>query len=135
MATGIPAARNGRAMSSARGILVRLNADERDESEIAVAPKAGEERRHVDARVGLVDHLDVDGDVRPEHPPLGAIGRDAVDGGERIRRDHRPPPADDVAVVVVVRRLDQDELEAPLRGHGGIASRSVSGVGVCNLAR
>ena len=38
-------------------ILVRLNADERDTSEIAVAPKAGNQRRDVDARVGLVDDL------------------------------------------------------------------------------
>ena len=47
------------------GILVRLNADERDKPEIAVPPEAGEQRRHVDARVRLVDHFDVDGDVRP----------------------------------------------------------------------
>ena len=96
-------------------ILVRLDADERDQPEIAVTSKTGEKRGYVDARVRLVDHLDVDGDVRPENLPLGAIGRNAVDGGERIRGDHRAPPADHVAVVVVMRRLDQDELEASLR--------------------
>ena len=104
-------------------ILVRLDADQRDKPEIAVPPKAGEQRRHVDAGVGLVDRLDVDGDVRPKDLPLGAVGRDAVDGGERIRRNHRAPPADHIAVVVVVRRLDQDELEAPFRGQGGLQHR------------
>ena len=67
MATAIPAARNGpRDVERAR-ILVRLDADQRDQAEIAVAPEPGEQRRHVDARVGLVDRLDIDGDVRPEH--------------------------------------------------------------------
>ena len=83
-------------------ILVRLHADERDESEIAVAPKTGEQRGDVDAGVGLVDHRDVDGDVGSQHLPLGAIGGNAVNGGERIRRDHRAPPADHIAVVVVM---------------------------------
>jgi hypothetical protein len=36
-----------------------------------VRSEAGEEPRHVDARVGLVDHLDIDGDVRSEYLPLG----------------------------------------------------------------
>ena len=57
--------------------------------------------------------VDIDGDVRPEHLPLGAIGGNAIHGGERIRGDHRAPPADHIAVVVVMRRLDQNELEAP----------------------
>jgi hypothetical protein len=86
------------------GILVRLNADERDNPDIAATPKAGEESGHVDARIRLVDRLDVDGNVRPKNPPLGAIGRNSVKGGERIRGNHRAPPADHVSIIVVVRR-------------------------------
>ena len=71
-------------IESAR-ILVRLDTGQRDEAEITVRSEAGEERRHVDARVGLVDHLDVDGDVRSEYLPLGAICCDSVDGGKRVR--------------------------------------------------
>ena len=41
------------------------------------------------------------------------IDRDAVHGRERIRRYQRAPPADDIAVIVVVRRLYQHQLEAP----------------------
>ena len=96
------------------GILVRLNTNKRDKPEVAVAPEAGEQRRHVDARVRLVDHFNVDGDVRPKNLPLGAIGRNCVHGSERIRGDHRAPPADHVSVIVVVRRLDQNELEASI---------------------
>ncbi len=88
------------------GILVRLNADERNDPEIAITTKAGEESRHVDARIRLVDRLDVDGDVRSKNLPLRAIGRNSVKGGERIRGNHRAPPTDHVSVVVVVRRLN-----------------------------
>ena len=89
------------------GVLVRLNADEANKTEIAVRSQTGEKSRRVHSGVGLVNHRDVNGNVRPEHLPLGAIGRDAVYGSERIGRDHRAPPADHIPVVVVVRRLDQ----------------------------
>jgi hypothetical protein len=88
-------------IESAR-ILVRLDTGQRDEAEVTVRSEAGEERRHVDARVGLVDHLDVDGDVRSEYLPLGAICCNSVDGGKRVRGNHRPPPANYVSLVVVV---------------------------------
>ena len=97
------------------GILVRLHADQPDQAEAAVALEAREQRRHVDAGVGLVDRLDLDLDVRAEHLPLGAIAGDAVNRGQRIRRNRRAPPADDVAVVAVVRRLDQNEQELTWR--------------------
>jgi len=84
------------------GVLVRLNADEPNKTEIAVRSQAGEESWRVHSRIGLVNHRDVDGDVPPEHLPLGAIRRDAVNGSERIGWDHRAPPADHIAVVVVV---------------------------------
>ena len=83
-------------------VLVRLDADESDQSEIAVAPKTGEKRGYVDVGVRLVDHRDVDGDVRPKNLPLSAIRGNAVNGGERIRRNHRAPPADHISVVVVM---------------------------------
>ena len=42
---------------------------------------------------------------------VGAVLGEAVERGERVRRDRRAEPLDDIAVVVVVRRLDQDEAE------------------------
>jgi hypothetical protein len=99
-------------------ILVRLNADEGDKPVITVAPEAGEQRGHVDSRIGLVNDIDGDVHVRTEHLALDAIGCNAVHRGERVRGNHRAPPTDDVAVIVIVRRLDQDELKEPLCRHG-----------------
>jgi hypothetical protein len=97
-----------------------LNADERNTSEIVVTSEAGQERRDVDACVGLVDHFDVYGYVRTKYSPLGAISCDAVYGGKRIRRRHSAPPPDHVSVVVVVRRFDQDQLKMSPRRHNGL---------------
>ena len=83
-------------------ILVGLNADQRDHSEIAVRAKFRQKGGNVDPRIGLVDRHDVDGDFGPEHPAIRTVGGDAIERGERIRRDHRSPPADDIAVVVVM---------------------------------
>ena len=60
-----------------------------------------------DARVRLVERMDLELDVVAEDAPLGAIARQAVERGQRVRRNRRAEPLDDVAVVVVVRRLDQ----------------------------
>ena len=64
-------------------VLVRLDSDESDQSEIVVAPKTSEKCRHVDVGVRLVDHRNVDGDVWPENLSLGAIRSNTVDGRER----------------------------------------------------
>jgi hypothetical protein len=91
-------------------ILIRLHADERNTSS-----KAGEERQNANSCIRLVDDLDVNINVRPEHPPLSAIGCDAVDSGQRIQGSHSAPPPDHVSVIIVVRGLDEDELKASPR--------------------
>src|SRR5262249_54798695 len=93
-------------------ILGRLDANEGKQPKIAVTAKPPDQFGHVDARMCLVNCLDVDRNVRPENLALCAIGCDAVDGGQRIRRNHCAPPAYHVAIVVIVRWLDQNELEA-----------------------
>ena len=60
------------------GILIRLDADQRNKAKIAVNEKPVEERRQVYTGVHLVDRRYVDGDVRSEHLPLGAVSRNAV---------------------------------------------------------
>src|SRR5262249_3487892 len=96
-------------------ILVGLNTNESNQSEIICSAKQVEQVGHVDARIGLVNRLNGNRNVRPQDLALGAISSYAVNGGERIRWNHRAPPPDNVSVVVVVRRLDQDELEASSR--------------------
>ena len=58
-----------------------------------------------DAGVGFVIDVDVERDVGPEDRALGAVLGEAVERGERIGRDGRAQPLDDVAVIVVMRRL------------------------------
>ena len=44
-----------------------------------------------------------------EHAPRSAVGRQPMQDRQRIRRNRRTRPLDDIAVVVVMRRLDQIE--------------------------
>ncbi len=113
--TGMPASRNGRAMSSARGYWFDCTpispTSPKSPLRLKRAISAGMSMRVLVSSITSMSMLD----IRAEHLPLGAVGGDAVDRGQRIRRDHRAPPADHVAVVVVVRRLDQHQLELAWR--------------------
>src|SRR5262249_52096222 len=62
----------------------------------------------------LVAHREVEGGVPPEHTPLRRTAPKAEENRQRVRWDECAYPLDDVAVVVVMRRLDQNELEASL---------------------
>ena len=93
-------------------ILVGLHADQPDHAEAIGLAEPAQELWDVDAGVGLVDDIDLDVDIRPEHLALGAIERHAVQRGERVGRDQPAPPANDIAVVMVMRRLDQHDMEA-----------------------
>jgi hypothetical protein len=101
-------------------ILVRLHADQPDETEIAVGPHVSDDVVRADPRVGLVDRHDVDVDVRAENLALRAIVDQAVDGRQRIGRHRGAIPADHIAVVVVMRRLDQHDQETLVRGRSGM---------------
>src|SRR5439155_44612 len=71
--------------------LVRLHAHEADEPGIG-APDPPDDALHRDDRVALVIGVDLDRDIGSERAPLGQIRRNAVEAGERIRRDPRLPP-------------------------------------------
>ena len=114
-------------------VLVRLNTDEPNKAEITVTPDASKERRHVDTGVRLIDRLNVN--FGPKDSPLRAVGSDTVDGSERIRGDHRAPPADHVSVVVVMGRFDQDKLESPGGRHLGLEHNPSLWLGPCTLTR
>ena len=59
---------------------------------------------------------DVDLDIVAEDAALFAVERQAVEHRQRIRRNRGAEPLDDVAVVVVVRRLDENQGESPHNG-------------------
>ena len=92
------------------GELVRLHADQHHHSGAGFADIARDLLRPHPA-IGLVDGVDVDGDVGAKHALFRAFDGESVEAGERIRRNRRADPLDHVAVVVIVRRLDQDEAE------------------------
>jgi hypothetical protein len=73
-----------------------------------------------DARVRLVPDGDADLDVLAEDLALGAVEGEAVQRRQRIGRDRRADPLDDVTVVIVVRGLDQEELEDSAGGRCGL---------------
>jgi len=91
--------------------LVRLHADQPDHAEIVMLPELREDVFDSDSSVGFVERRDVDRDVVAEHVARGRVHRQCVDAGQRVRRDRRSNPLDDVAVGVVMRRLDQYQLE------------------------
>ena len=70
--------------------------------------------RDIDDRVALVASLDLDIDVGTEHALIRAFLEQAIDAGEAVRGDRRAQPLDDIAVVVVMRRLDQNDAERAL---------------------
>ena len=93
--------------------LVRLNTDQHHHAGAGGVDHRGKTIA-ADARIGLVKRMNVDLDIRPEHAPIGAILRETIERGQRGRRYRRAKPLDDVAVVVVMRRLHQHEAKALL---------------------
>ena len=94
--------------------LIRLHADQRDHS--AVGEDALRNRGKIDDGVALVVDLELDIDVGAENVRFGAFQQQAIDAGQAVRGDGRAAPLDDIAVVVVMRRLDQNDRELAL-GH------------------
>ena len=89
--TGTPAARNGRAMSSARGNWFDCTPADAEQPN---PPWRGtsEQLLDLDPAVDLVDHRDVDRRVGSEHRPPRAIPRQAVEHGQRVRRNDGARP-------------------------------------------
>ena len=102
----MPASRNWRGQIHCARELVRLHADQAYEPGIGAFDPPNDPLDR-DDRVALVIGLDVDHHIGSERAPLGQIRRNAVEAGERIRRDPGFPPLDHIAVIVVMRRLDQ----------------------------
>ncbi len=89
--------------------LVRLHADEADHAKAAIVLNLTDDMVRPDAGVGLVDRKDLDRDVLAKDLIFHAFLRDAEQAGERIGGQRRLPPLDDVALVVVMRRLDKEK--------------------------
>src|SRR6516165_4299084 len=62
----------------------------------------------------LVDRFDVDVEIGAKNLALATLQGDAIEAGQRIRRQTAAPPSDHVTIVVVMRRLDQNKPEKPV---------------------
>ena len=106
--------------------LVRLYAHERDETMPPRLFDAPHQPLGPDARIRLVVARHDDLDVGPEHLALRTVHAQAIQHGQRIRRHSRLHPLDHIAVVVVVRGLDEDQFEsaAAMRAGGHASGRA-----------
>ena len=112
MPTGMPASRNGsRDIERARILVGSARRPARPCRNCRACGSGGSAWRH-STRV-LVSSMRRCRSRRPGRA-RGArrSRREAIERRQRVGRNERPPPLDDVAVVVVVRRLDQHDLEA-----------------------
>ena len=98
------------------GELIRLHADEADHAKAAVVLNLAGDALRPDAGVGLVDGEDLDVHVLAKDLIFHAFLRDAEQAGERIGGQRRLPPLDDVALVVVMRRLDKEQHKSSTSG-------------------
>src|SRR5271166_1084516 len=104
IATGTPRARNWRAIAMARK-LIRLNAYKADDAGMARTPYALCNSLNGDLDVHVIVGVHRDRDVLAQHFPTRAILGNGVKGGHGIGRNPGLPPLNDVAVLVIVRRL------------------------------
>ena len=91
-----------------------MHADDPDHAAAAVLGDTARDLLRLDPGIGLVHGHDVDRQIGAKQLPLGGALGETVDRGERVRRHGRTDPLHDIAVVVIMRRLDQDELKARL---------------------
>ena len=105
--------------------LVGLHADQADQRLAAGAADVGHDAVGPHPGIGLVERLDQDVDVGAQHLALPAVLAQPVERGQGVGRDVGPQPRDRIAVVVVVRRLDQNQVEISTLLHG-TAHRGIS---------
>ena len=99
-------------MSSARGYWFDCTPTSPTKPSFAVGGEVADDPVDGDARVGFVDG--VEHDVATGKHARAPPHRDqAIDRGQRVRRHGRPAPADDIAVVVIMRRFYENDPKAP----------------------
>jgi hypothetical protein len=96
------------------GILIRLHPHQGHESG-ACGANPSDRAFDVDDRIALVIGVDLDLDLGAQDPRLGAFGQQAVDARQAVGGNGRAAPLDDIALLVVMRGLDQNN--EPGLGH------------------
>jgi hypothetical protein len=105
--------------------LVRLDADQPDQRPAPGFADRPDDSGRADALIGFIKGMEADADPGAEHLTPGGILGEPVQAGRRIRGYCGLDPADRIAIVVIMGRLDQYEMEdgriaapRPGRHHG-----------------
>jgi hypothetical protein len=88
-----------------------LHPDQPDKGSATGAVDHSDDPAGPDAAIGLVIGVDADRHFGSEHPPPAGIFGETVEAGQGIRRYRGLDPLDRIPVAVIVRRLDQDQVE------------------------
>ena len=91
--------------------LVRLHADQRNERPATVALQRPDNPGRLNPAIGLIICRDGYVDIWSKNLSAAAVLRKTIEAGQRIGGDRRPQPLDGVAAIVVVGRLNEDQLE------------------------
>src|SRR5262249_24995924 len=93
------------------GKLVRLNPTQADKRSTTGSSDHSDDPIGSDASIGLVVSVDADSHVGANHPPPTGVFGETVEASECVRRYRRLDPLNRIAVVIVMRRLDQYHVE------------------------
>jgi hypothetical protein len=96
--------------------LVRLDADQADQAATAVVAYLPNDLARIDPRVGFIIGARSELDIFTQNLAGGRVGGKPVERRQRVGRHDRTEPLDDVPVVVVMRRLDDEEVKYPRFG-------------------
>src|SRR5262249_21152806 len=89
--------------------------DQADKAEIIVRTHVADDAINAYAGIGFVDGNDIDIDIGAENLTTRTIVNEPVDAGQRVRRHRRAVPANNVTVVIVMRRFNQHDAETLMR--------------------
>ena len=91
--------------------LVRLHADQPDQRAAALFLDHAHDPAGADAPVGLVIGVEAEVDTGAEDLTAPRVFGERKQAGQRVGGNGRTHPLDGVAVVVIMRRLDHDEMK------------------------
>ncbi|MGO8797769.1 MAG: hypothetical protein ACLQE9_19760 [Roseiarcus sp.] len=104
--------------------LIRLHPDQADETPTAAFPDLARQPIRPDARIGFVKRMNFNLDGAAERMSRATILRKSMQHGERVGGNGGTRPLNDIAVIVVVRWLDQIEQEPVAhRAHHAASNR------------
>ena len=91
--------------------LIGLNADQADECATAAGADLPNDLLGTNSRIRFIPRGNLDLDVIAQRATFRTVERQSVDRRKRVGRDRGARPLDDIALVIIVRRLDEEQTE------------------------